>query len=199
VDANVVLIGTWTCVGLIIAGYIWFVVWRYRAEQRKKAAKAAAELKERSVLAATPVPATGVTPAPTAATPEPVVIPQPDPTPDVVEKPIQTVAELLSGIQLPHDLVPITMMAPRDQIGDRVAFSTDGIPADAVGKAFGDELERLGYTITPTDEARIRADRGSDHLLCQVHLDARYAILGDRRAFPAVPDGSVVVEVWIPL
>src|SRR5436305_1870855 len=42
-DPTVVLILTWVAAGLVVAAYIWFVVWRYRAERRKKAADAAGE------------------------------------------------------------------------------------------------------------------------------------------------------------
>jgi hypothetical protein len=108
----------------------------------------------------------------------------------------RTVTDLLAGIKLPNDLAPITMMAPRPDVGDRIAFVTEGVPGATVGAAFGAELERLGYTLTPLNPTLIAADRGTDQLRCMIHLDAAAAEIGKAKAFPAVPVGAVVIEVW---
>ena len=38
-DPQVVLVFTWVVAGVVVAAYVWFVVWRYRVERRKKAAQ----------------------------------------------------------------------------------------------------------------------------------------------------------------
>jgi hypothetical protein len=97
------------------------------------------------------------------------------------------VAEALSGISMPHDLVPLTTIAPRPGVVDQVAFSSK-LSVDVVGPAFADELERLGYAVTPLDERSLAATRGDDALVVYIH--------------PAAPgtaqEGTVVIEVCVP-
>jgi hypothetical protein len=218
-----VLLATWTVVALLIGGYIWFVVWRMRMEKRKKEVGTsrakrpaeplqtglAARLKEQGALQPlepyepTPSPFPSPGQAATPSTPSPSSPSSPSmfgvaPTPPPVTAG-PSVAELLSGIRLPEDLVPITMMEPRGDIVERVAFASDpGADPKRVGTAFADELQRLGYTVAASGEDQLAATRGTDHLLCQLHVDARYAEIAGKRAFPAVPDNAVVIEVWIP-
>jgi hypothetical protein len=204
-----VLLVMWAVVALLIAGYIWFVVWRLRIERRKKEmrtsepaqttsaspAPAATSLRARLEAQGALPPLDGPEPL---ATPEPLVMPS---TLGVAPTPTagRTVTDLLTGIRLPEDLVPITLMEPRSDITERVAFASDaGADAKRVGTAFADELQRLGYEVTASGADQLAATRGDDHLQCQLHVDAHYAELGGKRAFPAVPESSVVVEVWIP-
>ena len=184
-----VLLAMWALVVLLIAGYIWFMVWRLRMERRKKELRAdeptktglAARLAEQGALPPLE-PATLVAPPAAQAT-----------------SARASIADLLAGIRLPEDLVPITMMEPRGDITERVAFASDpGADAKRVGTAFADELQRLGYTVTASGADQLAATRADDNLLCQLHVDAQYAEIGGKRAFPAVPDNAVVIEVWIP-
>jgi hypothetical protein len=198
-DLAMVLFVMWSLVALLIAGYIWFVVWRLRLDRRKKEAAAGGPTPYARATPSAPR-APSAADLPSTPTDEPLRVPRLSdlaPLPSESATPA-SVADLLQGIRLPHDLVPITMMAPRAEVGERVAFVTEGVDPAEVGTAFTEELERLGYEITPMGADRIAAARGDDRLVCQIHLDARYAEVGGKRAFPAVPDGSVVVEVWLP-
>jgi hypothetical protein len=200
-DPKVVLVTTWVLAGLVVAAYIWFVVWRFRVEKRKKeaqgvtdAAMSDAIAKTAAAASAAPVPSPAAMPtpaSPTPASPTPVVEPIP-PMPEA------TVASCLSGISLPHDLVPLTTMLARPAIGDRVAFWTDRAPAEIVGPAFSAELERLGYTVQPLDERTLSAQRDGARLLVMIHADGASAVIGDQLAFSTVPEHSVVIETWLP-
>ena|GEM_PF-3984033 len=212
-NPQTVLVVTWVLVGLVVAGYIWFVVWRFRVDRRKKAAAEAVESPLRQQLAtfgsapapsAAPVapvdpvaPAAPVDPAPAeAAAPAAPAAVAPAPAPPPGDG-VATVAAALSGITLPHDLVPLTTMAPRPNVGDRVAFWTGAAPAEVVGPAFADELERLGYTVTPVDLTTLAAVRDDTRLMVVLHPDGPAALLGEGRAFPTVPERAVVVETWL--
>jgi hypothetical protein len=207
-DPKVVLVLTWATAGAVVGAYIWFVVWRYRAEQRKKVAQEEsdtamsdkiARTAERVAAKAGGVPPSGVGDAVTApiATP-PSAAPAaraPAPRPEAVAL---TVADAVSGITLPYELAPLTTMASRSAVGDRVAFWTDVAPAEVVGPAFADELERLGYSMSPLDERTISATRDGAELMVVIHPDGRGATVGGQVGFPSVPEFSVVIEVWIP-
>jgi hypothetical protein len=210
-DPNVVLIITWTLAGLVVAAYIWFVVWRFRVDRRKKEAQEATDAAMSDAIAKTAAQiadgpksdsrtelATRTTaPARPSA---PVAAPAPVATgPADVPGPHSTVASCLSGIALPHDLVPLTTVAARPSVGDRVAFWTDRAPADVVGPAFASELERLGFAINALDEQTLSAQRGPDRLLVVIHPDGSKATIGDQPAFSSVPDYAVVIETWLPL
>jgi hypothetical protein len=103
------------------------------------------------------------------------------------------VAEALAGIHLPNGLAPLTTMAERGGVGDRVAFWTD-VPAEVVGPAFGDELERLGYATTSLDQDTLAAQRGGTNLVAVIHPDGPKATIGTQ---PSVPELSTVIEIWL--
>lgn len=201
-DPKVVLIFTWLVAGLVIALYIWFVVWRYRAERRKKAEIAAGESAMSDAIAKTAAQPTAsgarIGPSATESHAETAGV-LADPL-SVIGAPVAeaTVAGLLSGIALPNDLVPLSTIGPRAAVGDRVAFWTNRAPAEIVGPAFADELERLGYTVQSLDEQSLSAERGNDRLLVVVHPDGERAIVSGELAFTTVPELSVVIEVWVP-
>jgi len=209
-DPKVVLLLTWILAGLVVAAYIWFVVWRFRVERRKKAAQeitdgamSAAIAKTAQQLSATPPRTTPVaSPSPDAEALRaelPSVEPQPPPQPQsLVPSSDATVAGLVSGIALPHDLVPLTTIVARAAVGDRVAFWTDRAPAEVVGTAFAGELERLGYTVILLDERTLSAQREHDRLVVMIHPDGVTANIAGQLAFPTVPERSVVIEVWVP-
>jgi hypothetical protein len=208
-DPKLVIVVTWIVAGLVVAAYIWFVVWRFRVERRKKeaqdvtdAAMSDAIAKTAAKLDAEPSPTTSSAPTSAPASPRPVEAPMPAVTaPVVADTPPRdaTVAGCLSGIALPHDLVPLTTIAARPAVGDRVAFWTDRAPAEIVGPAFASELERLGYTVIPMDERTLSAQRGADRLLVVIHPDGSRAVIGDQVAFSTVPEHSVVIEAWLPV
>jgi hypothetical protein len=211
-DPKVVLAVTWIFAGLVVAAYIWFVVWRFRVERRKKAAQATSDDAMSDVIARTAqrlssapplgVPSASSVPAASAAVAPTPAAAASAPAATAAEPPLEpvaaTVAGLVSGIVLPHDLVPLTTIAPRSAAGDRVAFWTASTPAEVVGPAFASELERLGYTVIARDERSLSAQRDDDRLLVMIHPDGATAIIGDQMAFPSVPEVSVVIEVWVP-
>jgi hypothetical protein len=191
-DPKVVLLITWTLAAIVVGAYIWFVVWRFRVDRRKKAAQdveatAMSERIERTVQRMT---------ASAPPAPSPTDSPPTSPTTFPVEE--RTVAASVAGISLPNDLAPLTELAPRSGAGDRVAFWTDRAPAEIVGPAFADELERLGYTVSSLDERMLSAVRGDDRLSVAIHPDGRDATIAGQTAFTSVPENSVVIEVWVP-
>jgi hypothetical protein len=104
-----------------------------------------------------------------------------------------TVAEVLTGVALPCDLVPIVdagaIMNPY-----RVAFSTHSAPASDVGVAVGDELERLGFSVRSVTSNQLEASKGGDRLTVTIHAEPGHVTVADAPAFPTLPPGSVVVE-----
>lgn len=105
----------------------------------------------------------------------------------------RSVADVLEGLRLPCDLAPLIGGEPA---GDPsyVAFMTEGHPPEAVGVSVGDELERIGCTLTPVDVSTLRADRGEDVVEVRIHPEASTAVIDKRPRFPTVPPRSVVVE-----
>jgi hypothetical protein len=198
-----ILFFTYVVAALILGLYIWWFVVRYRRDKRKEEAAAPPPLppmpsarlqppvarpEPLDVPPAVVPPAPGVTPAAPAS--QPVLPPS-------TTGPARTVAEALAGISLPNDLTPLTTMAPRIGSGDRVAFWTKA-PADVVGPAFADELERLGYSVSPLDERSLAASRGDDRLMVYIHPDGAAAEIDGQKAFGSVPEGAVVIETLIP-
>jgi hypothetical protein len=208
-DPKLVLLLTWIVAGLVVAAYIWFVVWRFRVDRRKKEAQAIADgamsdaialtAQQLSPMRTTPTPATGPSTPTASSLPSAIrdALPTQEASP-VAPTSTATVAGLVSGIALPSDLVPLTTIAPRPATGDRVAFWTDRAPAEIVGPAFATELERLGFTMIPLDERTLSAQRDKDRLVVMIHPDADSAIIGGQLAFTSVPERSVVIEVWVP-
>lgn len=204
-DPKIVLVITWVLAGLVVAAYIWFVVWRFRVEKRKKEAQDVSDAAMSDAIAktATAAAAAAAPQRTTASTASPSTPPVATPTPLV--EPTQpaamvdaTVASCLSGISLPNDLVPLTTILARPAVGDRVAFWTDRAPAEIVGPAFAAELERLGYAVQSLDERTLSAQRESVRLLVMIHPDGARAVIGDQLAFSTVPERSVVIETWLP-
>jgi hypothetical protein len=193
-----ILVFTWVAVGLVVAGYVWFIVWRVRAEKRKKAADAKAEQPMKDALRSPVLDAPRAVVAPPSLPPEMRATVATEAKPQTGAKPRTTVIEALSGIHLPCDLVPLTTMAARPGVGDRVAFWTDAAPAETVGPAFAAELERLGYDVEAKDEARLHVRREDTDVVVVVHPDPLLATIGDKPAFPSVPERAVVVETWLP-
>jgi len=80
-----------------------------------------------------------------------------------------TVAELVEGIALPCDLLPV----PADHLDPHsVAFATTGHAAAEVSDALVGELERLGFAVSPETETDAVARRGDAILRVTVRADA---------------------------
>jgi hypothetical protein len=222
-----VIVATWVVAGLLVAGYIWFMVWRLRVDRRKKAGKdaeasphdATAATLDRILKSDTWPPA-----APTGSSPQESTWPSASQTAEPVEEispavlaaaaataPTTTatpaangnstatdVTESLAGIRLPNDLVPLTTLAPRPGADDRVAFWTNSGRADDIGQNFAAELERLGYRVNWIENRMMAAERDGNRLIVVVHPDADKAMIENQQAFSSVPENAVVVEVWRP-
>jgi hypothetical protein len=110
--------------------------------------------------------------------------------------PSRSVADALSGIRLPCDLVPlIGLQATIDPT--HVVFAADGHPAHEVGSRVGDELERIGFELTPIDETTLHAVRDSYLIEVRMHPDAASARGPAGLRFPTAAPRSVVVEFRI--
>ena len=195
-----VIFAIWALVALFIGLYILFVLWRLRVDRRRKAMQSGTGTdvgtSVSSVLAraAWSAPRADTPPGSAPSGPASPSSPSSQPGP----APSTTVAQALAGIALPHGLAPLTTMAPREGVLDRVAFWTS-VPAEIVGPAFGDELERLGYTVSPLDDTTLAAQRADARLLAIIHPDGHRATIGQNRAFDSVPELATVIEIWIPL
>ncbi len=107
--------------------------------------------------------------------------------------PAAGVAEALVGIRMPCDLVPLVV----DRLSTgRIALSTTGYPAEVVGTALADELERLGYVLRPLTDVDLIATRGATEL----HLRIEQANIDGRHLdHPTAREDSVVVEIELRL
>ena len=105
----------------------------------------------------------------------------------------RSLAEALEGIAMPCDLSPL--------IGDgaanprEIAFFTNGFDPAVVGTALGDELERLGYALTPVDDSSIRADRGQDQIRARIMGGELTTADVMQELHPSAPAGAIVVEL----
>ena len=206
-----ILVVTYAAAALVVAGYVWFLIWRQRTTKRREEMAQGPSLSMPIIPPLTTPQGTmpgapegrttsmtsTSTPTPTSSATPAAVPPMPNAFLGTARSG-RSLAEMLAGIRLPLDLAPITMMERRPDAAEHLAFWTDAVPADSVGTSFGNELERLGFALTPIDPTVIAADREGDHLLCKMHVEAQLVMAGKRRTFPAVPDGATVIEVWIP-
>lgn len=103
--------------------------------------------------------------------------------------PAAGIADALVGIRMPCDLVPLVM----DRLSSRrVTLSTTGHPAEVVGTALADELERLGYSLRPLSDRELIATRGVTELRLSINppgADGRHL------DHPNARDDAVVVEI----
>ena len=133
---------------------------------------------------------------PAAATSQPAddatVAVKAPPPPIASGEPSETLAEAISGIALPCDLMPLIT----DRFEPRVAaFSTHGYDAAVVGTAVADEFERLGFELDPTGATTIEATRGPDQVqirLASAALDSD-SVMETR--FPQARPDALVVEI----
>ena len=186
-----ILVLTYVVAALVLGGYIAWFLYRYRRDKRNEAA--AAERTEQQFRTVMPPVERTNPPTPSSTTPSPAAPSTPS-APSTPAAPssgggpgARTVAEALSGIEMPHDLVPLTTIPHRAGAVDQVAFSSKA-PVSVVGPLFADELERLGYALTPLDETSMAAKRGNDNLMVYIHSEP----------VSTAPEGSVVIEVCVP-
>lgn len=106
------------------------------------------------------------------------------------------VARLLQGISMPCDLAPVIGEdAPvRAGVGLHVAFSTAGTGPSEVGRSLGDELERLGFSLESVSDTQVEATRSDGTLLVSLLTKPAEVKREGRKAYPALPPRSIVVE-----
>jgi hypothetical protein len=111
-----------------------------------------------------------------------------------VERPARSapaagIADALVGIRMPCDLVPLVV----DRLSDkRITLSTTGHPAEVVGTALADEVERLGYVLRPVSDTEVIATRGTTELRLSIEapgMDGRHL------DHPNARDDAVIVNV----
>lgn len=104
-----------------------------------------------------------------------------------------SVAAALAGVRLPDDLVPLvghdTSVDPH-----QVTFLAPTLPAAEVGRALGDELERLGYRVASESDVVAVATKGAAVLRVALYPDPAAEQVDGVRRFPTAPPSSVVVE-----
>ncbi len=102
--------------------------------------------------------------------------------------------EATRGIAMPCNLSPVvdgTVSIPNPF---RVAFLTTDADAVTVGAALGDELERLGFTLTTPAATELLARKPGVELRVVLYPTASAARRGLDLIFPAAPDHAVGVE-----
>lgn len=102
--------------------------------------------------------------------------------------------ELLAGIVLPHDLVPVTQGAAVD-LATHAVFATDRAGGRDVREALVDELGRLGFEVVPTDVNSFTASNERGQVTVVVHPSPASEVEAGAPRFPTVSAGSVVVEL----
>ena len=107
-----------------------------------------------------------------------------------------TVAQVIAGIEMPCGLVPLTLSDHdmRYDRGQRAHFFTTLAPAEVVGTVLGEELERIGLTLTPMSDNAVLAQRG--RLAVEVRINTVGALVDGIAStiFRSAPPNCVVVE-----
>lgn len=140
-------------------------------------------------------------PAPATDPPDELAAePEPTATPVAVMEPVdpdrprsRSLAEAVDGIAMPCDLAPLMgtgAIDPRE-----VSFFTHGHAPASVGSALADELERLGYSITPLDDRSILAERGPDGVEARLMSTELVSEEVMRELHPSAPEGALVVQL----
>ncbi len=115
---------------------------------------------------------------------------------DVVDTgvtPPPTVVSLVTGIQMPCDLMPYMGAIVNDTIVfDRVVFSTTTHGFDAVCSGIEEELERLGFQLEPAHNDRARAISDDGEIGVRITPPPSGGI---HERYPDATAGAVMVEL----
>jgi len=146
---------------------------------------------------AAPVTATAATPAAQEA-PTPAVQEAPATAPDEVAAPTATptLADLLAGVRLPWNLLP-TVDQGREPSNDRVVLITDQGEPSEIGVDVADELERLGFVISPRGDDTAVATRDGQSLGLRIIEEPMTAEVEGTRRFPTATESSVALDIWV--
>lgn len=109
--------------------------------------------------------------------------------------PAASLMEALAGITLPCDLLPMTVVEGRTLGARELLLVTSGHTGAEVGRALGEAVAALGYSVTPLGSDRALAARGRDEITITVHDRPDTILAGRRPAFPTAGADSVVVEL----
>ncbi len=118
------------------------------------------------------------------------------PVPALAHAPNPTIPQLLAGIAIPPDLVPITPVGAPASDQSATLISRER-PAYEVGTGIADELERLGYQLTPVGDAALLATRGDDILTVEIDPTPNQPDPNGKVRFPTANTSDVVVEFWV--
>ena len=108
-----------------------------------------------------------------------------------------TLPELLAGITLPHELVPLTQLDADIDLSSHIIVATEKARAEVVRDGLVDELERLGYEIEHETMMHLIATGPRGRVLIDVHPDGPRATEAGVARFPTALEGSVVVELRV--
>lgn len=108
----------------------------------------------------------------------------------------RSLADLLAGVELPQGLRPVAPAGPVTA-DDTVYLLTDRAPAEVVGPAVADELERLGYSLEAVDPSTLVASRGADVLTLTMVLDPRSLTEHGAALFPHATAADVLVTIAV--
>ncbi len=160
-----------------------------------------------AAAAPAPVPA-AVPPVVPAAESAPSPVPEPMPEPAAAPQPPvaaaerpattpdKTLADLLGGITVPSEVVPVSVGDGRENPYAATLLSR-GLEAHVVGTEIADELERLGYELLPIAETELLAKRGDDLVTVSIDLEPhRPDASGHQRVASAV-EGDIVIDFWV--
>lgn len=104
------------------------------------------------------------------------------------------IADALAGMVVPDDLVPL-MTTGVGEVGlHRALFIGSRLDPAAVGRALGDELERMGYALHSTSDTAVEGRRDDGAVTVQLHIDAASVVVDGVKAFPTARLGDLVVE-----
>lgn len=107
----------------------------------------------------------------------------------------QTLTDMLQGIELPYDLMPVTSVV--EDPDRHIIFLTTHSNAGEVGKRFADELERLGFELDTVDFDQAIAVRGDDVVSMKIVPNADQVEHGGSPRYGAAGSGDVALETWI--
>lgn len=108
---------------------------------------------------------------------------------------MSTLPDLLAGITLPHELVPLTQVDVPIDLASHVVVSTTKAPAQVVREGLTEELERLGYSVEQETMMTLVATGPRGRVTVDVHPDGTAVQESGAPRFPTAPEGSVVVEL----
>lgn len=108
--------------------------------------------------------------------------------------PKRALGDQMSGIQLPCGLAPLVSLDDLHRADIHAAFITKGHEPADVGRQLGDELERLGFTLSSVSDNQVLARRDDDGLMVTLHATPEVLEVDTHRVFPTAMPGDVIVE-----